>query len=454
MKASCSATSIAPAGVQSQVDSFLPARAIEDRRAVCCESETRSRRFSSTLRVRDVDRRRRDLPRARPLASDSRKRHLDVLPCTDLETAAPPAEVLPALERLDDRCLLSGLTPAQVTSAYGLDAMTFTSPTGSAVHGDGSGQTIALIEAYHDPTIASDLRAFDQAYGLPDPTLTVDNLAGKKSDDGWALEEALDVEWAHAVAPGAHILVVEASSQSLKALLVAVNVARNTPGVVAVSMSWGSAEFRKESAYNSRFTTPSGHSGVTFLAASGDSGSFGGPEWPSVAPTVVAVGGTSLYFDTAGQNQFEKPWVGSSGGYSRFETEPAYQRSVQRTGRRSSPDVSFDGDPNTGVSVYETAPSTGRGSWVPSSAGPAWVRRHGRASSPSSTRAERSRARAAWTERRRPYQFFMVFPQKGLTPLASSGEASSSRQPPPPTHPRGWEHPTASTWSPAWSRAT
>lgn len=157
--------------------------------------------------------------------------------------------------------------------------------------------------------------------------------------------------------------MVEASSQSLKGLITAVNMARHTPGVVAISMSWGFNEFRQEANYNSTFTTPAGHTGITFLAASGDSGSAGGAEWPSSSPSVVAVGGTSLFVSDSGQYQFESAWAGSSGGYSRYEAEPAFQRSIQNTGKRSSPDVSFDGDPDTGVSVYETSLQTGHGSW-------------------------------------------------------------------------------------------
>ena len=269
----------------------------------------------------------------------------------------------PAFDRLDDRTLLSGLTPAEVAAAYGLDGLTFSAPNGSSVPGNGAGETIALIEAYHDPTLASDLQTFDQAYGLPNPALSVVDLAGPEVDFGWTLEESLDVEWTHAIAPAANILVVEASSQSLKPLIAAVNVARNTPGVVAVSMSWGFNEFAHETAYNSTFTTPAGHTGITFLAASGDAGPKSGPEWPSSAPNVVAVGGTTLVTDITGNYKVEFPWSGSSGGYSKFEPEPNYQRSVQDTGKRSSPDVSFDGDPNTGVSVYETSPITGQGTW-------------------------------------------------------------------------------------------
>ena len=272
-------------------------------------------------------------------------------------------ELRPTWDSLDERCLLAGLTPAQLTAAYALNAITFTSPSGAVVKADGTGETIALIEAYHDPSITSDLKTFDATFGLPDPTITVVNQAGHASDDGWALEESLDVEWAHAIAPGANILVVEASSQSLPALVTAINTARNTPGVVAISMSWGFTEFRKETSYNSTFATPSGHTGITFIAASGDSGVSGAPQWPSTAPTVVAVGGTTLYVDNTGKYQFEVPWPQTGGGYSRIEPEPGYQRSVQGTGGRSTPDVAFDGDPNTGVVVYQTSIETGLGSW-------------------------------------------------------------------------------------------
>src|SRR5262249_4315551 len=139
----------------------------------------------------------------------------------------------PVWERLDDRYLLSGFTPAQLARVYGLDAIRFTTASGATVKGDGSGQTIALIEAYHDPTLAADLHAFDQAYGLPDAPLSVVTLGNGMANAGWALEESLDVEWAHALAPGANLLVVEAKSQSRASLLAAVDVARNTPGVVA-----------------------------------------------------------------------------------------------------------------------------------------------------------------------------------------------------------------------------
>jgi subtilase family serine protease len=267
----------------------------------------------------------------------------------------------PALDKLDDRCLPSGLTPAQLTQAYGLDGITFTSSSGATVKGDGTGETIALIEAYHDPTLASDLQTFDQAYNLPNPPLDVVNLGGSTSNPSWSLEESLDVEWAHAIAPGATIVVVEAKSQSLKALQAAINVAREVPVVDVISMSLGIPE----STYHGSvpLTTPPGHTGITFVAASGDNGLASGSDWPAVSPDVLAVGGTTLNTDGSGQYLGEVAWSGSGGGQSRFVLEPGYQRSVDSSGKRGTPDVAFDGDPNTGVEVYQTSPYTGLGSW-------------------------------------------------------------------------------------------
>ena len=282
----------------------------------------------------------------------------------------------PLLDQLDDRCLLSGLTPAQVTAAYGLAGITFTT-SGGTVQGNGTGETIALIEAYHDATLSSDLHTFDQTYSLSDPKLTVVNQAGAQSNAGWTQEESLDVEWAHAIAPGANILVVEARSQSITDLLTAVDTARNTPGVNVISMSWGYNEMSNEASYDSHFTTPAGHVGITFVAASGDSGTI---SYPATSPNVVAVGGTSLNLSSSGTYASETAWISSGGGYSLFEPEPSYQAAVQKTGQRSTPDVAFDGDPNSGVQVYATSTTRfggAQGSWTTfggtSLGSPAWA---------------------------------------------------------------------------------
>jgi subtilase family serine protease len=269
----------------------------------------------------------------------------------------------PSLDRLDDRCLLSALTPAQITHAYGLDAVTFSSG-GQTIKGDGSGETIAIVDAFHDPYLASDLHTFDQQFGLNDPALAQVDLAGGRIDSGWAQEEALDVEWAHAIAPGASIVVVEAKSPNTKDLLAAVDTARSLPSVVAVSMSWGGPELSNQRAMDTHFTTPAGHTGITFVAASGDEGPSGGAEWPASSPRVLAVGGTSLLVDASGNYLGEAAWAGTSGGFSRLESEPAYQLSIQASGRRSTPDVAILADPATGVAVFATDPASGIGAWI------------------------------------------------------------------------------------------
>ncbi len=168
---------------------------------------------------------------------------------------------------------------------------------------------------------------------------------------GWESEEALDVEWAHAIAPGANIVLIEANSPSTANLLTAaVNTARSLSGVSVVSMSFGRSEYSSETALDSLFTSLSGHP-VTFVASTGDSGSPG--NYPAFSPNVVAVGGTSLYL--SGNNySSETAWSGSGGGQSSYESEPSYQSSVQSSGKRQIPDVSFDADPNTGVAIYDS----------------------------------------------------------------------------------------------------
>ncbi len=293
----------------------------------------------------------------------------------------------PELDQLDARCLLSavgpgspsGLTPAQITALYGLNSITFNASSGVSVKGDGSGETIALIELNSDPYLQSELNTFDAEFGLPAPKLTVVNLAGSQTDSGWSTEQALDLEWTHAIAPDANILVVQAdpsgsSAQELQNLMNAVNAARNTQGVVAVSMSWGFNETSSESQYDAYFTTPAGHPGVAFIAASGDNGTV---EYPATSPNVLGIGGTTLNLSNSGGYGSENAWYATGGGYSQYEGEPGYQSSVQQTKTRSAPDVAFDGDPNTGVAVYSIDATSGQGTWEEvggtSLGAPAWA---------------------------------------------------------------------------------
>ena len=252
------------------------------------------------------------------------------------------------------------------------------------------GQTIAIVDAYNDPNISSDLAAFDKQFGLSaPPSFTVDNLGATTTNAGWALEESLDVEWAHAVAPEANIVLVEASSASLNSLFSAVSFASKLQGVSVVSMSWGTTEFLGESAYDSIFTTPAGHNAVTFVAASGDSGAWSGPMYPAVSPNVLAVGGSTLTLAANNTYGSETGWSDSTGGFSGYdsdwryyESEPSYQTATLQAaglsyGVRTTPDVSFNADPNTGVAVYDSIPYSGQSGWFQvggtSAAAPAWA---------------------------------------------------------------------------------
>jgi hypothetical protein len=268
----------------------------------------------------------------------------------------------PRIQSLATQAAVVGLTPAQVRHAYGFDQVSF---AGGTIPGDGRGTTIAIVDAYSHPNIFSDLQIFDQTFGLPDPpTLAQVNQNGgtqlPATDPGWAQEIALDVEWAHAIAPQANILLVEANSASLLDLLTAVNYARQQPGVVAVSMSWGGGESWIERLIDPLFTTPSGHSGVSFIASSGDNGAGSG--FPAVSPNVLAVGGTTLNL-AGGNYASETAWSGSGGGFSWFEPEPAYQYSVHSIGRRTIPDVAYDANPTSGVAVFDSVPIGGRNGW-------------------------------------------------------------------------------------------
>ena len=260
----------------------------------------------------------------------------------------------------------AGITPAQMRQAYGMNSITF-----GGITGDGSGQTIAIVDAYNDPNALSDLAAFDAYFGLPDPPSfkVLDEFGGTNlpgtdpagPGGSWAVEESLDFEWAHVMAPKANIILFEANIPSYNDLFTAVDTARNMAGVTVVSMSFGGGEFPGISSFDFHFLTPNGHPGVTFVASTGDNGAPGG--YPALSPNVVGVGGTRLNIDAGGNYISESGWSGSGGGTSTYEKEPAYQKSVQNSGQRTNPDVSMDADPASGVPVYDTYDYGSTGPW-------------------------------------------------------------------------------------------
>lgn len=283
-----------------------------------------------------------------------------------------------------------GYTPAQVRAAYGFDDIRFTDALGNSVVGDGTGQRIAIVVAYDAPTLADDFRTFNAAFGLPDTdgrgnfALTQKRM-GKKIpyNADWALEAALDTQWAHAMAPGAEILVVHAKSARFSDMFRAVDWARKQRDVVVVSMSWGADEFNQQWRYDKFFQTPQKQTGskqkpgVTFVAASGDDGAPGG--YPAMSQRVLSVGGTSLSLAQDGSILSETGWSGSGGGFSYFLAQPGYQATqgpdwVSRT----NPDVSFNADPNTSFAVYSSVTmDDGYYGWYPlggtSAGAPQWA---------------------------------------------------------------------------------
>lgn len=244
----------------------------------------------------------------------------------------------------------NGYTPSQIKKAYGLDKLTAT----------GSGQTIAIVDAYGSPTIQNDLQAFDTQFGLPAASLTIAYPNGKpaKTDGGWALETSLDVEWAHAIAPNAKILLVVAKSASTSNLISAVDYA-TSHGAQVVSNSWGGSEFSGEASYDTHFQ----HTGTVYVASSGDNGS--GVSWPASSPSVLSVGGTNLQLDSTGTYLGETGWSGSGGGKSTYESRPSYEDLWQNVvgAQRGNPDVAWDADPNTGVAVYDSTLYNGQKGW-------------------------------------------------------------------------------------------
>ena len=242
--------------------------------------------------------------------------------------------------------------------------------------GNGKGQTIAIIDEYSQPNIVSDVATFSSQFGLPQfnryggPTFQVLNQTGgtslpsnAPSDSNWGIEISLDVEWAHAIAPEANIILFEATN-----VFTAVSTARSWSGVSVVSMSWTTTDSGSDQSYDTTyFTTPAGHANITFLAATGDGGGAAG--YPAYSPNVIGVGGTTLTLNANGTYGSEAAWSGSCGGKSAHESEPSYQTSaaaalqVPDSGKREAPDVSFDANPSSGVVIYDSYDDPGS-PWV------------------------------------------------------------------------------------------
>jgi subtilase family serine protease len=262
------------------------------------------------------------------------------------------------------------LTPAETRHIYSFDQ----------ISNLGAGQTIAIVDAYDDPNIFSDADTFDKqftttlggttsyytAYGASTTWLTKDYASGSKprGNTGWGQEISLDVEWMHAIAPQAKILLVEARSASYTDLLAADDYAVKH-GATVVSDSWGGGESSGETSYDSHFTAK----GVTFVFSAGDSGN---QSYPAESPDVLAVGGTTLSHDSNFNWTGETGWSDGGGGVSAYESTPSYQSGL-RYSKRANPDVAYDANPNSGFAVYDSYGNYRWGQYGGTSAGsPQW----------------------------------------------------------------------------------
>jgi kumamolisin len=250
-------------------------------------------------------------------------------------------------------------TPASLACVYRLvpNPMAGCNPDQTTQTATGGAGAIAIVDAFDDPQASSDLALFSTIFGLPPADLTVvfasGNRPGLDPTGGWELEESLDIEYAHAMAPNARIFLVEAASNSGTDIFTAIHVASNVVaanggGVVSMSFSFG--EFSGETQFDGIFSMRR----VVYIASAGDGP---GAVWPATSPNVVAAGGTTISRNSlTGDFIRENTWQDTGGGPSLFEPRPHFQDRIAGIvgAARGTPDISFDANPNTGVWVLDT----------------------------------------------------------------------------------------------------
>ena len=289
-------------------------------------------------------------------------------------TRACPTTVTPgklaclALKRTDKKPLLAnqvatpntipsgvGYGPSQLQSAYNI---------ASAAASQGGSATVAVVDAYDDPTAASDLATYRSAAGLPAANFSKVNQNGQTSplpstapaSDDWTLEESLDLDMVSAICPNCKIVLVEAQDDQGNGLYTAENTAANLAGYI--SNSWGGTDSSSDSSMDTYFN----HPGKVITASAGDSGY--GVIYPATSKYVVSVGGTTLNTASNSRGWTETVWGSSSGGEgtgsgcSTNESKPSWQTDTGCSGRTDN-DISADANPSTGLAVYDTTNSNG-----------------------------------------------------------------------------------------------
>ena len=257
-------------------------------------------------------------------------------------------------------------TAGSVACIYGVSTPVSGCPKNGSNLATGGAKAIAVVDYGHNSTLQTDFDAFNDHFGFPRQTLQfICDCGSCPSSDrtGWDVETALDVEWSHAMAPKAQIIVAQFCNDPFDggtsaAEYLAGQAVSGSPyngGEVSNSFGYG-GEFSGELAWDQYMTA----TGVVYFTSTGDSGC--GTDYPEASPNTVAAGGTHIIRDSGGNLTGESVWSGGGGGISQYEPLPNYQLIIGNiTGpKRGTPDISAVADPNTGVGVYST---TGCNGW-------------------------------------------------------------------------------------------
>jgi kumamolisin len=249
--------------------------------------------------------------------------------------------------------------PLSLACIYNLVKKTKGCPKTSKVVPTGGSNAIALVDAFDNPDAASDIKTFAAAYGYGTPNFTVVKVGHPAANQGWALEESLDIEYAFGMAPNAHIYLVEANSNNNADLYAAEDKAAEllaSEGGGEASNSWQGGEYSGEKTDDSHFKG----AGVVYFASSGDSGGQVG--YPSTSPFVISVGGTTILRNSKGFFTSESAWNDAGGGPSTVEPRPSYQNVIKGIvgSHRGTPDISAEA---SNVSFVEIYSQYGCGGW-------------------------------------------------------------------------------------------
>ena len=317
------------------------------------------------------------------LAAAPHAPHVKVVPASSGHIAERGLASPPSTADCQAQLGINCYNPVQFQRAYDLQPLYAQGYTGK-------GRTIVIVDSFGSPTIRNDLHVFDQQYGLPDPELKIIQPAGQvppfdfanpdPDQVGWAQETTLDVEWAHAIAPGAKILLVETPVAETEGITGFPEIVKAENYVIdhrlgdVITQSFGATEESFASpaqlrSQRSAFFNAAAH-GVTVLASTGDGGvenvdvnnnPIKSPTviWPASDPLVTAVGGTQLFLDAAGNRTapdttWNDGYGATGGGLSSVFGRPFYQNSVHKVvdGRRGIPDISLSAAVDGGVVVY------------------------------------------------------------------------------------------------------